>query len=308
MATNINAAFASSGQILEGDLAQYSAMLYRTALRRVRNPADAEDAVQDAWLSACKHIDQFEGRSRFSTWLTTIVVNAAGSQLRQKARRSIVSLDQQSDQGEINLGDQLMQEGPGPEDIYKDRELRDILHGCLKKLSPVLQEAVQLVDLDGQSIREAASTLNIRIPALKSRLSRGRVRLAKALRQMLSQPPQSQRTTWGLTSIQFGPGPEFNAVPYSRVSRISEPTSDCSFQAGGVSMASSKNQSTSGTIATITLASANPTPEARRPAALVPSPVDHGRSSVYVLASMSGRRPELSGILKTHGHHSGSRF
>ncbi len=217
MATNINAAFARSGRIFEGDLAQYSAMLYRTALRRVRNPADAEDAVQDAWLSACKHIDQFEGRSRFSTWLTTIVVNAAGSQLRQRARRSIVSLDQQSDEGGINLSHQLMQDGPGPEDIYKDRELRDILHGCLKQLSPMLQEAVQLVDLDGQSIREAASTLNIGIPALKSRLSRGRVRLAKVLRQILSQP-QSQRINWGLSGTKFGPGPESGAVPYSRVS------------------------------------------------------------------------------------------
>lgn len=197
MVTNVNVAFARSGRSFEGDLARYSAMLYRTALRRVRNPADAEDAVQDAWLSACKHIDQFEGRARFSTWLTTIVLNAAGSQLRRKSRRSMVSLDQQCDEREANLADQLMQDGPGPEDIYKDRELRDILHRCLKKLSPMLQEALQLVDLDGQSIREAASTLNIRIPALKSRLSRGRARLAKVLRQMLSQP-QSQRTNWGL--------------------------------------------------------------------------------------------------------------
>jgi RNA polymerase sigma-70 factor, ECF subfamily len=217
VATNINAAIARSGQIFEGDLARYSAMLYRTALRRVRNPADAEDAVQDAWLCACKHIDQFEGRARFSTWLTTIVLNAAGSQLRRKSRRSMVSLDQRSEEGEINLADQLMQDGPGPEDIYKDRELRDILHRCLTKLSLILQEAVQLVDLDGQSIREAASTLDIRIPALKSRLSRGRARLTELLRQMLSQP-QSQRTDWGLSATKFRPRPEFNAVPYSRVS------------------------------------------------------------------------------------------
>jgi len=217
VATNVNAAFAKPGQSFEGDLERYSAMLYRTALRRVRNPADAEDAVQDAWLSACKHIDQFEGRARFSTWLTTIVVNAAGSQLRRKSRRSMVSLDQQCDEREVNLADQLMQDGPGPEDIYKDRELHDILHGCLKKLSPMLQEAVQVVDLDGQYIREAASTLNIRIPTLKSRLSRGRARLPKVLRQMLSQLP-SQRTNWGLSATKFRTGPEFNAIPYSRVS------------------------------------------------------------------------------------------
>jgi RNA polymerase sigma-70 factor, ECF subfamily len=192
VATNINGAFAMSGESFEGDLARCSAKLYRTALRCVRNPADAEDAVQDAWLSACKHIDQFEGRARFSTWLTTIVRNAAGSQLRRRARHSIVSLDQKADDGKINLADQLVQEGPGPDDIYKDRELRGILHGSVKKLSPRLQEAVQLVDLDGQSLREAASTLHIGIPALKSRLSRARVRLAEILSQMLRQP-KSQR-------------------------------------------------------------------------------------------------------------------
>jgi RNA polymerase sigma-70 factor, ECF subfamily len=192
VATNINAAFARSGQSFQGDLARCSAMLYRTALRRVRNPADAEDAVQDAWLSACKHIDQFEGRALFSTWLAAIVRNAAGSQLRRKARRSMVSLDQKPDDGEINLADQLVQDGPGPEDIYKDRELRGFLHGSLKRLSPVLQEAIRLVDLDGQSLREAAATLHIGIPALKSRLSRARARLADLLRQTLSQP-QPQR-------------------------------------------------------------------------------------------------------------------
>jgi RNA polymerase sigma-70 factor, ECF subfamily len=192
-------------------------MLYRTALRRVRNPADAEDAVQDAWLSACKHIDQFEGRARFSTWLTTIVLNAAGSQLRRKSQRAMVSLDQKSDAGEISLGDQLMQDGPGPEDIYKDNEVHDILHGCLKRLSPILRDAVQLVDLDGQSIREAASTLNIRIPALKSRLSRARARLATPLRQMLSRP-KPQRTDRRLSTTKFCARTEFNAVPNSRVS------------------------------------------------------------------------------------------
>ena len=201
MATNIDAAFANSGQSFEGDLARYSTMLYRTALRRVRNPADAEDAVQDAWLSACKHIDQFEGRAQFSTWLTRIVLNAAGSQLRRKSRRSMVSLDQKSDEEEITLADQLMHNGPGPEDIYKDNELRDMVHESLKGLSPMLRDAVQLVDLDGQSIREAASTLNIRIPALKSRLSRARARLATPLRQMLSRPRSKGPTEAVATQI-----------------------------------------------------------------------------------------------------------
>ena len=224
MATNINAAFAGSGQSFKGDLARCSAMLYRTALRRVGNPADAEDAVQDAWVSACKHIDQFEGRAQFSTWLTAIVRNAAGSQLRRKARHPLVSLDQKAEEGEISLADQLVQGGPGPEDIYRDRELRGILHESLKKLSPVLQEAVRLVDLDGQSVREAASTLHIQIPALKSRLTRGRTRLAKVLRQMLNQP-QSQKTMGDSQPANSAPGQ--NSMPFLFASlMIGESASD----------------------------------------------------------------------------------
>jgi RNA polymerase sigma-70 factor (ECF subfamily) len=182
VATNIYTAFPESHRNFEGDLVRYSKMLYRTAFRRVGNPADAEDAVQDAWLSAWKHSDQFEGRAQFSTWLTRIVINAAGSQLRRKSRRQIVSLDQTPHEEEISLADQLRHNGPSAEDIYEDNELREMVHGSLKALSPILRVAVQLVDLDGQSIQEAASTLNIGIPALKSRLSRARAKLATILR------------------------------------------------------------------------------------------------------------------------------
>jgi RNA polymerase sigma-70 factor (ECF subfamily) len=194
VATNIYTPTPHSDPRFEGDLSRYSKMLYRTAFRRVRNPADAEDAVQDAWLSAWKHSDQFEGRAQFSTWLTRIVLNAAGSQLRRKSRRPTISLDPQSDNKELNLADQLIHDGPLPDDIYKMNELRGIVRESLKGLSPVLRDAIELVYLDGQSIREAASTLNIQIPALKSRLSRARARLAISLRRMSSryQSPGNQ--------------------------------------------------------------------------------------------------------------------
>jgi RNA polymerase sigma-70 factor (ECF subfamily) len=183
VATNIHALIANSGQTLEATAIRCSSLLYRTALRRVRNHADAEDAVQDAWLSACRHIHQFEGRAQFSTWMTRIVFNAAGSQLRRKSRHVVVSLDQKSDQEELSLGDQLVHNGPGPEDIYKETELRAVVSGLLKGVSPLLRDAFQLVDLEGRSIREAACVLGIQESALKSRLVRVRTRLAAAFRQ-----------------------------------------------------------------------------------------------------------------------------
>ncbi len=65
-------------KVLEELFSCYSAMLYKVALRKLGNQADAEDAVQDALLSAYKHLDQFKGNSHISTWLTTIVLNSVG--------------------------------------------------------------------------------------------------------------------------------------------------------------------------------------------------------------------------------------
>ena len=69
--------FANQQSDLEGAISRYSPMLFRVALRRLRNVEDAEDAVQDALLSACKYIGQFEGRSSVLTWLTRVVINEA---------------------------------------------------------------------------------------------------------------------------------------------------------------------------------------------------------------------------------------
>src|SRR5271165_4531696 len=74
---------------------RYLPLLHRSAYRLLGNAADAEDAVQDALLSACKHLDQFRGESQISTWLTTIVFNSARMRLRQRPRQVHVSLDEQ---------------------------------------------------------------------------------------------------------------------------------------------------------------------------------------------------------------------
>src|SRR5438874_10317295 len=67
---------------------------YRKAYRHLGNAADAEDAVQDALLSAYEHLDQFKGQSQMSTWLTTIVINCARMHLRKRPRQSHLSLDE----------------------------------------------------------------------------------------------------------------------------------------------------------------------------------------------------------------------
>src|ERR1022692_3187531 len=99
---------------LEGAISRYSPVLFRVALRRLRNIEDAEDAVQDALLSAHKHIGQFEGRSKLSTWLTSIVTNVALMKLRRYSRHEILSLEQ-NDEGDCTaFARELKDAGPNP--------------------------------------------------------------------------------------------------------------------------------------------------------------------------------------------------
>src|ERR1700680_312146 len=119
MSVTTSEIFAEHLHDLEGGVSSYSPVLFRVAFRRLRNVQDAEDAVQDALLSACKHISQFEGRSQLSTWLTSIVTNAAGMKMRQTSRVETVSLDQnQSQENEgATFANKLKDVRPNPETI-----------------------------------------------------------------------------------------------------------------------------------------------------------------------------------------------
>jgi RNA polymerase sigma-70 factor, ECF subfamily len=174
-------------------ISSYSPMLYRVALRRLRNVEDAEDAVQDALLSACKHMGQFEGRSQLSTWLTSIVTNAAGTKLRQHLRHETVSLDQNQDNDGATFANELKDARPNPETICAQTEIDETLRQALAQLSPKLRDAIQMRDLDGFSTREAANALGTSMNALKSRLIRGRATLGLLLNETIGTRPARRR-------------------------------------------------------------------------------------------------------------------
>ena len=94
MGSDYNIAADHRVQDLEGTLARHLPALHRLAFRQLRNHEDAEDAVQDALLSAFTHISQFEGRSHISTWLHRIVVNSARMHLRRRQNRKFISLEE----------------------------------------------------------------------------------------------------------------------------------------------------------------------------------------------------------------------
>ena len=118
------------GRELGDALLRYRPIFYRSAFRYLGNAADAEDAVQDALLSAYKHIGQFRGQARISTWLSAIVINSALMQLRRRSRQPQVSLDEQNPEQESHaLCDRLPDRGPTPEETCRGAELRSTFIG-----------------------------------------------------------------------------------------------------------------------------------------------------------------------------------
>jgi RNA polymerase sigma-70 factor (ECF subfamily) len=142
---------------------------------------DAEDAVQDALLSAYKHIGQFEGRSQLSTWLTSIVTNESRMKLRRCSRHEILSLDQDRENDGGALARELRDARPNPETLCAQAEMDEKLRRALDQLSPKLRSAIQMHTLEGHSTRETANGLGISTNTLKSRLARARATLTLLL-------------------------------------------------------------------------------------------------------------------------------
>jgi RNA polymerase sigma-70 factor (ECF subfamily) len=170
--------------------------LYRSAYRFLGNAADAEDAVQDALLSAYKHLDQFRGQSQMSTWLIAIVNNSARMQLRRRPRQVHVSLDERiGEEQEYLVSERLAHHGPNPEDQCRNSETNACLREFVKQLSPSLRKAFQLRDLDGLSTAEAARVLGVADGTLKAQLARARAKLKQLMRRALDPQPHLRLTS-----------------------------------------------------------------------------------------------------------------
>jgi RNA polymerase sigma factor (sigma-70 family) len=121
-------------------------LLRRTAYRCLGNEPDAEDAVQDALLSAYTHLDQFKGQAQMSTWLVAIVSNCALMQLRRRQRRIHVSLDEQfGDEEGYTVSERLVHFGLNPEEEYRKAELHEQLMQFAEELSPPCAEPFNCV-------------------------------------------------------------------------------------------------------------------------------------------------------------------
>lgn len=163
-------------------IANYSDLAYNVALRMLRNVEDAEDAVQEAFISAYRAFGSFESRSKVSTWLYRIVVNACLMKIRKaKSRAKYLT---ETGYADVAVSDWAA----NPEQAAMNSELREALEGGLNLLAPDLRAAVVLRDIEGLSTEEAAEALDLSVPALKSRLHRARVLLRKYLENRVARP------------------------------------------------------------------------------------------------------------------------
>lgn len=153
------------------------ARLYRSALAVLRNKEDAEDALQDAMLSAYARLKSFEGRARFSTCLTRIVFNAALMKLRRTRAHPQVSLDEITDESAEASIPQVVDTRPDPEQVFRQIETSDAVHKAMSQLSPVLRSALHLRDMQRFSVKEAAKLEGVSTGVIKARSLRARRQL-----------------------------------------------------------------------------------------------------------------------------------
>ena len=167
-------------------LSRHMPAFHRRACRYLGNTADAEDAVQDAILSAYKHLDQFREDAQISTWLNAIVTNAALMQLRRRPRHLHISLDERlsEDPGYV-LSERLPDHSPNPEQQCRNSELRACLRELLPQLSVPLRTTFQLRELDGLTTSETALRLGVAEGTVKAQLARARAKLTVLMRRAL---------------------------------------------------------------------------------------------------------------------------
>ncbi|MBI2682925.1 MAG: sigma-70 family RNA polymerase sigma factor [Acidobacteriales bacterium] len=162
-------------------LKKYDRNVFRIAQHITQNREDAEDVVQDAFLKAYEKLDQFQGNSKFYTWLVRIAVNEALMKLRKRKSDKTVSMDDEVETEDGTLTREFADWDPNPEQRYQQSELGDILGKTIQGLPAGFRTVFVLRDVEGLSTEETAETLGLSVPAVKSRLLRARLQLRERL-------------------------------------------------------------------------------------------------------------------------------
>jgi RNA polymerase sigma-70 factor (ECF subfamily) len=155
---------------------RYKRRVFAIAQRVTNNHEDAEDVVQESFHKAFLHLDDFQERSQFSTWLTRIAMNEAFMLVRR--RRGILEvLPDNSDDGVDPVSAAFVDQRPNPEESCWKRERADLLTKAINQLGPKTRTTILLRDIEERSVEETAQILGTSISAVKARVFQGRRKL-----------------------------------------------------------------------------------------------------------------------------------
>jgi len=167
-------------QAFEELVLRHKQRVLAVAQRITNNREDAEDVAQESFHKAFLHLDAFQERSRFSTWLTRIAMNEAFMLLRR--RRGVFEVLPESPDDGIQYGSEVfVDQSPNPEESCWRRERTELLTKAIDRLGPTIRGAILLRDIEERSAEETARILGTSITAVKARVFQGRRKLRKSV-------------------------------------------------------------------------------------------------------------------------------
>src|SRR5216683_6090697 len=190
--TLVQAAKSGDVSAFEELVRRYDRNVFRIAQHITQNREDAEDVVQDAFLKAYSNLNQFQGQSKFYTWLVRIAVNEALMKLRRRRPGQMVSLDEDIKTEDDSIPREVADWSPNPEQLYDQGELREILTKTIQGLPAGFRTVFVLRDVEGLSTEETAEALGLSVPAVKSRLLRARLQLRERLSRYFRKKQEGQ--------------------------------------------------------------------------------------------------------------------
>lgn len=185
----------SSGQVNQlvakarsGDLESFEALvqlyekrIFHIAYKIVESLHEAEDVLQEAFLKAFENLSKFRGESSFYTWIVQIAVNAALQRVQKRLRPQTVPLDEMIGDDDNFRPEQIVAWDENPEKLYSRKETQQILEEAIASLPIIYRTVFLLKDVENMPMEEIARTLEISLPAAKSRLIRARLELRETL-------------------------------------------------------------------------------------------------------------------------------
>jgi RNA polymerase sigma-70 factor (ECF subfamily) len=173
-----------SSDAFEELLGRYESKVYNLALRFTRNQEDAEEVLQDVFVTVFKKVGGFEGKAAFSSWLYRVIVNSAFMKLRKRKHGAAVSIEDVPEQARTSSIDAESIRQERSDAVLQNRQLQEVLNAAILRLPDQYRAVFVLRDIDGLSNSEVGEILSISIPAVKSRLHRSRLMLRRKLQRM----------------------------------------------------------------------------------------------------------------------------